>query len=91
LRAAASSRATSSRLSTTGSLCGSRTALIIVINSPRPSVISKKNRRPVMVALSVIEEVPCSTMCNWNRRRSSAVALSGERPRKPAKRRTART
>ena len=28
---------------------------------------------------------PLWVWCNWNRRRSSAVALSGERPRKAAK------
>jgi hypothetical protein len=39
-----------------------------------------------MVALTVIGEVPPSTMSNWKRRRSSALAVSGERWRKAAKR-----
>jgi len=64
LRAAAISRATSSRLSTTGNLRGSRTGLIIAISSPRSSVISKKNLKPEIVALIVIDEVPWSTMCS---------------------------
>ena len=55
-----------------------------------PSVTSKKNRSPVIVAFSVGAEVPSSTRCNWKLRRSSALAVSGERPRYLAKRRTAR-
>ena len=35
------------------------TGCILAISSPRPSVTSKKNFRPVIVALSVIGEVPC--------------------------------
>jgi hypothetical protein len=41
-------------------------------------VTSKKNFKPVIVALRVIGEVPRSTMCSWKRRRSSTVAVSGE-------------
>ena len=77
--AAAIRRATSSRLSTTGSVRGTRTGCILAISSPRSSVTSKKNFRPVIVALSVIGEVPRSTRCSWKRRRSSTVAVSGER------------
>jgi hypothetical protein len=42
-------------------------------------VTSKKNFNPVMVALSVIGEVPRSTKCSWKLRRSSTVAVSGGR------------
>ena len=61
---APSSLETSSRLKTTGSLCGTRTDCILDIRSLRPSVTSKKNVNPVMVALSEIGEVPASTMCS---------------------------
>ena len=64
---------------------------ILAIKSIRPSVTSKKNFKPVIVALSVIGEVPRSTMSSWKRRRSSMVALSGERFRKTVSWRTART
>ena len=37
---------------------GTRTGCILAISSPRPSVTSKKNFSPVIVALSVIGEVP---------------------------------
>ena len=51
-------RATSSRLNTTGNVRGTRTGCIFAINSLRSSVTSKKNFNPVIVALSVIGEVP---------------------------------
>jgi hypothetical protein len=64
LRTAAISRATSSRLNTTGSMCGTRTGCILLVMSlPRSSVTSKKNFSPVMLALSVIGELPWSTEC----------------------------
>ena len=61
LRAAASRRETSSLLSTTGKVRGSFTGCILAISSRCPSVTSKKNFRPVRVALSVTGEVPVST------------------------------
>jgi hypothetical protein len=51
---AASNRATSSWLSTTGKVCGTRTGWTLANGSPRLSVISKKNFSPVSVALIVI-------------------------------------
>jgi hypothetical protein len=45
-------------------VCGTRTGWTLANNSPRLSVISKKNFRPVSVALIVIGEAPWSTMCS---------------------------
>ena len=90
LRAAAISAATSCMLSTTGTVRGSFTGCILAISSPRPRVMSKKNFSPVSVALSVMGEVPASTRCSWKLRRSSTVAVSGERLRKTVSLRTAR-
>jgi hypothetical protein len=53
-------------------------------------VTSKKKRSAVSVAFSVGLPIPLSARCNWNRRRSSALALAGERPRNSARRLTAR-
>jgi hypothetical protein len=55
---AAISKLTSSRLKTTGSVRGTNTGFIFAINSARSSVTSKKNLSPVIVALSVMGEVP---------------------------------
>ena len=52
------------------------------IASGRSRVVSKKKRRPVRVALMVACEIPVKARCSWKRRRSSASAVSGERPRK---------
>jgi hypothetical protein len=82
---------TSSRLNTTGNVRGTNTGFIFAINSLRSSVTSKKNFNPVIVTFRVIGEVPRSTRCSWKLRRSSTVAVSGERRRYPASRRTART
>jgi hypothetical protein len=81
LRAAAMSCAASSVLSTTGTVRGTFTGCSLATTSLRPSVVSKKNFNPVSVALSVIGEVPASTMCRWKLRRSSTVAVSGGRLR----------
>jgi len=54
-------RLASSRLKTTGSVRTTRMWLILLISSGRLSVTSKKNRSPVIVALSVIGETPRST------------------------------
>jgi hypothetical protein len=56
--AAATSRATSSRLNTTGKVRGTRTGCILAINSWRSSVRSKKNFSPVSVAFRVMGEIP---------------------------------
>ena len=66
-------------LSTTGTVRGSFTGCIRAIRSMRPKVMSKKNFSPVSVAFSVTGEVPVSTRCSWKLRRSSTVAVSGER------------
>src|SRR5664279_311709 len=62
LIAAAIRRATSSQLSTTGSLRGCGTGCILTNSSARPSVTSKKNLSPLRVPLIVVGEVPVSTM-----------------------------
>jgi hypothetical protein len=90
LRAAAISAAASCVLSTTGTVRGSFTGCMRAINSPRPRVVSKKNFKPVSVAFSVMGEVPASTRCSWKLRRSSTVAVSGERLRNFVSLRTAR-
>jgi len=87
--AAAISRETSSRLKTTGSLRGVRTGRILAISSDS-NVTSKKNFRPVSVAFTETADVPASTMCSWNNRRSSAEAVSGDRRRNAVRLRTAR-
>jgi len=56
--AAAIRRAASSRLSTTGSVRGTRTVCIFAIASGRSAVTSKKNFRPVSVAFSETGEMP---------------------------------
>ena len=50
------------------------------------SSVTVKKKRSAETALSMFEGcTPACVWCHWNRRRSSAVALSGERPRKAAK------
>ncbi len=90
LPAASSTRVTSSVLSTSGILRGSYTRLIFFSRSGLSSVCSKKNFKPVSVALIVMLETPASTMWSWNWRSSSAVAVSGERARKRVNFSTAR-
>ena len=53
--------------------------------SPRPSVTPNKKRKADTAAFIVVAEAPSDRMWNWKRRRSSAVAWSGERPRKTVK------
>jgi hypothetical protein len=48
-------------LKITGSVRGTCTAFIFAINAGVPSVTSKKNRSPVIVAFNVTGEVPWST------------------------------
>jgi len=58
--------------------------------SARSSVTPKKNRNAVTVLLIVGGRTWVAFKCNWKRRKSSAVAVSGDRPRKLAKVLTAR-
>ncbi len=53
--------------------------------SRRPSVVLRKKRRAETCVFIFGGFEPCLVSCTWNRRRSSAVAVSGERPRKMAK------
>jgi len=53
--------------------------------SGRSSVTVKKKRNPATEPLMVGGRTPVSVWCNWKRRRSSGIAVSGERPRKAVK------
>jgi hypothetical protein len=53
--------------------------------SGRSSVTLKKKRSAATAPLMVGGRTPVSVWCSWKRRRSSGVALSGERPRKAVK------
>jgi hypothetical protein len=53
--------------------------------SPRPKVTPKKKRKAETAAFMLVAEAPPDLMCSWKRRRSSAVAASGERPKKTVK------
>ena len=64
LCAASGTRATSSGLSTTGSLRGSRTVVIPTCASPRPSVTPKKKRRADTAAFMLVAEAPFDLMCS---------------------------
>ena len=55
--------------------------LYIEITTMNQKLVTKKNRSAVIVAFSVILEMPLSTKCSWKRRSSSAVAVAGECPR----------
>ena len=59
--------------------------------SGRSSVTVKKKRRAETALLMLGGCMPIRVWCSWNRRRSSAVAVSGERPIKAANARTWRT
>jgi hypothetical protein len=48
-------------------------------------VVAKKKRSAEAEPFSVGGCTPLSVRCTWNRRTSSAVAISGERPRNLAK------
>jgi hypothetical protein len=51
----------------------------------------KKNRSAAMAALIVEGLTRCCAIFSWNRRRSSLVAVSGDRPKKAANFLTLRT
>ena len=59
-----SNRVTSSLLRTTGNFSGTRTDCILAIASGRPRVTSNRKFKPTMVALSVMGDVPLSTISN---------------------------
>src|SRR3984893_6819800 len=52
---------------------------ISAARSNRRSVTRNRNRSPVMMRLRLQMLAPVSVRCSWNRRISSAVAVSGER------------
>jgi len=88
--AARSKSATSSTLSTPGSRRGSRTTVSRRARSARSSVTVKKKRKADTALLMLGGCMPLCVWCSWKRRRSSAVAVSGERPMKAANARTLR-
>jgi hypothetical protein len=55
------------------------------------SVTLKKKRRAATALLMLGGCMPICVWCSWKRCRSSAVAMSGERPTKAANARTLRT
>jgi pimeloyl-ACP methyl ester carboxylesterase len=73
--------ATSSGLRTTGSLRGSWTNVRWRAPSARSSVTAKKNRNAATVELIIGAPARFSVNRNWKQRRSSLVAVSGDRPR----------
>jgi hypothetical protein len=81
---------TSSALSTAGSRRGWRTTVSRRARSGRSSVTVKKKRRAETAVLMLGGCIPFCLWCSWKRRRSSAVAVSGERPIKAANARTLR-
>jgi hypothetical protein len=89
--AAWSSSVTSSTLSTAGSRRGSRTMVSRRARSGRSSVTAKKKRSAATALLMLGGCTPVCVWCSWKQRRSSAVAVSGDRPMKAANARTFRT
>src|SRR6516164_10886527 len=59
---------------------------VIDLSGSRRSVTRNKNRTPVMMRLRLQMLTPDSARCNWKRRISSVVAVSGERLRNTANR-----
>jgi hypothetical protein len=84
--AARSSSVTSSMLSTAGILRGCGTTVSRRDRSGRSSVTVKKKRRVETALLMLGGCMPLCVWCSWKRRRSSAVAVSGERPMKGCER-----
>ena len=82
---------TSSTLSTAGIRRGCGTTVSRRARSGRSSVTVKKKRRAETALLMLCGCMPIRVWCSWNRRRSSAVAVSGDRPIKAANARTWRT
>ena len=88
--AACSSSVTSSTLSTAGIRRGYGTTVSRRARSGRSSVTVKKKRRAATALLMLGGCMPICVWCSWKRRRSSTVAVSGERPMKAANARTLR-
>src|SRR5215472_2840034 len=86
-----SSSVTSSTLSTAGIRRGCGTTVSRRDKSGRSSVTVKKKRSAETELLMLGACMPIRVWCSWNRRRSSAVAVSGERLMKAANDRTCRT
>ena len=75
-------------LGTAGSRRGSRTMVSRRARSGRSSVTVKKKRKAATALLMLGGRTPvCARWC-WKRRKSSAVAVSGERPMNAANART---
>jgi hypothetical protein len=89
--AARSSSLTSSTLSTAGIRRGYGTTVRRRARSGRSSVTVQKKRKAETAPLMLGGGMPICVWCSWKRRRSSAVAVSGERPMKAANDRTWRT
>ena len=89
--AARSSSVTSSTLSTAGIRRGYGTTVRRRARSGRSSVTVQKKRKAETAPLMLGGCMPICVWCSWKRRRSSAVAVSGERPMKAANDRTWRT
>jgi hypothetical protein len=89
--AACSKSVTSATLSTAGNRRGWRTTVSRLARSGRSSVTVKKKRKAETALLTLGGCMPLCVWCSWKRRRSSAVAVSGERPMKAANARTLRT
>jgi hypothetical protein len=70
---------------TMGTLRGSRTNVRCRAISGRSSVTVKKKRKAATEPLMVGGRTPVSVCSSWKQRRSSGVAVSGERPRNAAK------
>jgi hypothetical protein len=78
-------------LSTAGNRRGWRMTVSRRARSGRSSVTVKKKRKAETALLTLGGCMPLCVWCSWKRRRSSAVAVSGERPMKAANARTFRT
>ena len=72
----------------TGIFRGSRTNTRPRASSGWSRVTVKKNRNAATALFIEGGRTPVSAWCSWKRRRSSAVAVSGERPRKAVNVRT---
>jgi hypothetical protein len=86
-----SSSVTSSTLSTAGIRRGCGTTVSRRARSGRSSVTVKKKRKAETALLMLGGCIPICVWCSWKRRRSSAVAVSGDRPIKAVNARTCRT
>jgi hypothetical protein len=78
-------------LSTAGNRRGWSMTVSRRARSGRSSVTVKKKRKAETALLTLGGCMPLCVWCSWKRRRSSAVAVSGERPMKAANARTFRT